>query len=239
MKFSHLPRVYTSDHIYKKQTIIMEKDDFHYLKSVIRVRKSETFRLFNSQDGEFLVTVKEVNRTSLEVEVDSLIREMEEEKDLELALCIIKQDRMIEAIKSAVQLGATRIIPLISERTQYKQISREKIQRCIIQSVQQSERFMLPVLEQELNLSDFCDKFSYKQIIFACESEREDNKISNINKIEDKPVILIGPEGGFSKQEIKMIKSMNKTEAVSLGRTVLRTEVAVPSALACVSMIRS
>ena len=80
MKFSHLPRIYTSEHIHKNQTIIMEKDDFHYLKSVIRIRKFETFRLFNSQDGEFLVTVKEINRASLEVEVDSQIRDVNQEK---------------------------------------------------------------------------------------------------------------------------------------------------------------
>ncbi|MEM6338455.1 MAG: RsmE family RNA methyltransferase [Pseudomonadota bacterium] len=239
MKFSHLPRIHTSEHIHKKQTIIMGKDDFHYLKSVIRIRKFETFRLFNSQDGEFLVTVKEINRASLQVEVDSQIREVNQEKDLELALCIIKQDRMIEAIKSAVQLGVTRIIPLISNRTQYKQISREKIQKCIIQSVQQSERFAVPALEQELSLSDFCEKYNNQQIIFACESESEDNKISNIDMIQDKPIILIGPEGGFNNQEIAMVRSMSKAEPVSLGRTVLRAEVAVASALACVSMIRS
>lgn len=239
MKFSHLPRIYTSEHIYEKQIVIMEKDNFHYLKSVIRVRKSEAFRLFNGLDGEFLVIVKEINRASIEIEVGSLIREIEEEKSLELAICIIKQDRMIEAIKSAVQLGVTRIIPLISDRTQYKQIPKEKIQKCIIGSVQQCERFKLPVLEQELNLLDFCNKFSDKQIIFAYESESEDNKILNLNKIEDSPVIVIGPEGGFNEQEIAMIKAMKKTESVSLGRSVLRAEVAAASALACVSMVRS
>lgn len=239
MKFSHLSRIYTSEHIYEKQIIIMEKDDFHYLKSVIRVRKSETFRLFNALDGEFLVTVKEINRASLEIEVGELIREIEEERSLELALCIIKQDRMLEAIKSAVQLGVTKIIPVISDRTQYKQIPREKIQKCIIGSVQQCERFKLPILEQEIHLLDFCNKFCDKQIIFACESESEVNKIFNINKIEDNPIILIGPEGGFSEQEIAIIKAMKKTESVSLGRSVLRAEVAAASALACVSMVRS
>lgn len=239
MKFSHLPRIYTSEHIYEKQIVIMEKDNFHYLKSVIRVRKSEAFRLFNELDGEFLVTIQEINRASLEIEVGELIREIEEEKPLELALCIIKQDRMLEAIKSAVQLGATRIIPLVSDRTQYKQIQKEKIQKCIIGSVQQCERFKPPVLEQEMNLLDFVNKFSDKQIIFACEAENENNKILNINKIEDSPVILIGPEGGFNEQEIAMIRAMKKTESVSLGRSVLRAEVAVASALSCVSMVRA
>lgn len=238
MKFSHLPRVYTNDPIAKKQTIILENDDFHYLKFVIRIRKSETFRLFNSQNGEFLVIVKEINRSNLIVEVDSLIRGVEKCAELTVALCIIKQDRMIEAIKSAVQIGVTKIIPIISERTQYKKISVEKIHKSIVQSVEQSERFILPILEKEINLVDFCSLFKNEQVIFACESEQEDNKICNINKISKEPIILIGSEGGFSEEEISQIKSMNQVESVSLGRTVLRAEVAVSAALSCVSMVR-
>jgi 16S rRNA (uracil1498-N3)-methyltransferase len=238
MKFSSLSRVYTNNSIIKNQTIIIENDAFHYLKSVIRVRKSENFRLFNAFDGEFLVRVKEINRSCLVIEVDSLIREVELCKELILALCIIKQDRMIEAIKSAVQLGVTKIIPIISERTQYKKISSEKIQKCIIQAVEQCERFIPPALEAETYLADFCAA-SNEQIIFSCESEGENNKISNIKKINDKPVILIGSEGGFSDAEILMIKSLKQTESVSLGRTVLRTEVAVASALSCVAMMRN
>jgi 16S rRNA (uracil1498-N3)-methyltransferase len=237
MKFSCLSRVYTNKPIIKNQMIIIENDTFYYLKSVIRVRKSETFRLFNSFDGEFLVRVKEINRSSLVIEVESLIREVESCKELILALCIIKQDRMIEAIKSAVQLGVTKIIPIISERTQYKKISSKKIQKCIIQSVEQSERFIPPTLEKETCLSDFCESEN-EQVIFSCESEDENSKISNISKIKDNPFILIGAEGGFSDAEILIIKSMKQTEAVSLGRTVLRTEVAVANALSCISMMR-
>lgn len=238
MKFSHLPRIYTSVPIAKNQTIIIESSDFHYLKSVIRVRKNETFRLFNSQDGEFLVTVKSIGRAILDLQVEERIRDIEQEDNLILALCLIKQDRMIEAIKAAVQIGVTKIIPVISERTQYKKISREKIERCIIQSVEQSERFVAPVLDQEIRLIDLYKNNEDQQIIFACESEDENNKIINIETISQNPIILIGSEGGFSDQEINMIKSMKNTCAVSLGRTVLRTEVAVASALSCVSMVR-
>ena len=160
MKFSHLPRVYTNETISKNQTIIVEGSDFHYLKSVIRVRKSEIFRMFNSCDGEFLVIVKEINRSNIIVEAESLIREVEQSPELVLALCIIKQDRMIEAIKSAVQLGVTKIIPIIAERTQGNKVSAEKVQRCIIQSVEQCERFILPSLEKEISLVNFCKSFN-------------------------------------------------------------------------------
>jgi 16S rRNA (uracil1498-N3)-methyltransferase len=238
MKFSHLPRLHTNEPIHEKQTIIIEKDNFHYLKAVMRIRENQKFRLFNSQDGEFIVIIKEITRSSLVAEVSHLIREVEQIKNLTLAICLIKQDRMIEAIKSAVQIGVNRIIPIISERTQYQKIAREKFYRCIIQSAEQSERFSIPIFEQELRLDDFCQKFADRQVIFACELEQENKTILNLKNIEDDPIILIGPEGGFSDKEIEMVKLNHNSESISLGRTVLRSETAAISALACVCMVR-
>jgi len=239
MKFSKLPRIYTTQRIEKKQIIVIEQDNFHYLKSVIRIRKFHTFRLFNSYDGEFEVTVQDINSNNVKIQVGVLLRKVQKETDLELAVCIIKPNRMLDAIKSAVQLGVTRIIPVISQRTQYKKLSRNRIQKCIIQSVQQCERFYIPILEPELTFSDFCNKFQSRQIIIACEFAKENNTIINIHKIEDKFIVLIGPEGGFSTQEIAQINSLNYTRCISLGQTVLRTEVAVSYALAFIKIVAS
>lgn len=219
--------------------MIMAQHDHHYLKHVMRLRTFDTFRLFNEQDGEFVVSIQEFYRASVKILVLLMIKEVIKDKDLTLALCIIKQDRLIEAITSAVQVGVTRIIPLISERTQYKKISWEKLRKCIIGSVQQSGRFKLPILEKELYLAEFCNNYHSAQIIFACELETQDNIILKINEIEDTPIILVGPEGGFSTHEVNIIKSMKNSTSVSLGHTILRSEVAVLSALSYVSMIRN
>jgi len=80
---------------------------------------------------------------------------------------------------------------------------------------------------------------NYKQIIAACESENSSNKILNINKIEDEPIILIGPEGGFSEAEMSMIKASKNIQRVSLGNTVLRAETAAIAAISCVAMMRN
>lgn len=238
MKFSHLIRLYSSIPIYKNQALKIEGEDFHYLKSVIRLRKSDTFRLFNESGGEFLARIDDVAKTYVNISLADQIRSIETEKELILGICLIKPDRMIEVIKSAVQLGVTKIFPLLSERTQYKKINREKFEKSIIQSTEQSERFKPAELSQEMQLADFCKLDRIEQIIFALESEEKTNKISDIKKIKEKVAVLIGPEGGFSEQEIGFVKSYNHVCSVSLGNTVLRTETAATAALACVQMVR-
>lgn len=237
MKISHLSRIYTTSLISENHTILIENEDFHYLSSVIRLRKHDKFRLFNSVDGEFIAQVKQLNRSSIIVQIEEKIREIVKDKKLILALAIIKHDRIIEAIKAAVQIGVTEIIPIISERTQYKKIAHPKLEKVIINSVEQSERLMLPSLLPEITLEDFCKMKRITQIIFACESAVEENKISCI-KIDETPALLIGPEGGFSDNEIDMVKNYKHVYAVSLGSNVLRSETAAIVGLGCIQMIR-
>lgn len=238
MKFSHLRRLYINESIIENQSINIMGDDFHYLRSVMRLKKLETFRVFNEKDGEFLVKILDIGRSNLNIIVEKLLRPVLPEQELILAMCIIKPDRMLEAIRGAVQLGVTQIIPVISERVQIQKISREKILKSIINSTEQSERFRPTELLPKICLSDLCKIQEFEQIICASETEDIKNKVTNINKIQEKPVILIGPEGGFSEDEMKMIKSYKHIYSVSLGKNVLRAETAAITALSCISMIR-
>ena len=239
MKFSHLTRLYTSQSICKNQTLKIENEDFHYLKSVMRLKKSDIFRVFNAIDGEFAAKVEElVGKSHVTVRIESQIRAVTVEKELILALCLIKPDRMTEAIKSATALGVTKIIPLLSERTQYKTINKGKMERCIISATEQSERFKPAELAQEMQLSEFCKLPEIEQVIFACESEIKSNRIIDIKKLKQVIAVLIGPEGGFSEKETHLIKSYEHVCSISLGNTVLRTETAVSATLACIQMIR-
>ena len=238
MKFSNLVRVYTTDSIAKNQTIIIDAECFHYLKSVMRLKLSAEFRLFNASDGEFLVEVTMVNRSSLEVCVQEFLRPVIQGRQLTLAMCIIKPDRMLETIRAAVQLGVTNIVPIISKRTQYKDVNRDRIEKSIIQSITQSERFIPPVLSDPVSLEKFVKADDFGQVILASETESEDNKISNISKFKEEVSVLIGPEGGFSDDEINLLKTHKHITAVSLGQAVLRAEIAAITALAYVAMVR-
>jgi len=238
MKFSSLSRIYTTSRIAKNQIITLSDDIFHYCKSVLRMKISEEFRLFNSIDGEFKAEIRAINKRDLQVVIGQKLREVEYQKPLILAMCIIKPDRFTEALKAAVQQGVTEIIPVISERTQFKNINQQRLTKCMIESVEQSEGFLIPVLRLPVNLKGFCNINGVDQIIFANEEESGGVKISFIKKFEENIAILVGPEGGFSPSEKEKLISNLKVISVSLGNRVLRSEVATINMVACVNLMR-
>ncbi len=238
MKFSSLSRIYTTSRIAKNQIITLRDDIFHYCNAVLRMKISEEFRLFNSIDGEFKAEIIAINKRDLQVVIGQKLREVEYQKPLVLAMCIIKLDRFTEALKAAVQQGVTEIIPVISERTQFKNINQQRFTKCIIESVEQSEGFLIPVLRLPVNLKEFCNINGADQIIFANEEESGGVKISSIKNFEENIAILVGPEGGFSPSEKEKLISNPKVISVSLGNRVLRSEVATINMVACVNLMR-
>jgi len=239
MKFSKLNRIYTNESLKEGQTVNLSGEHFHYLKSVLRLKNGQQFRLFNSFDGEFMAEISAIGKNDLTIILKEKISSTRTEKPLILAICLIKPDCFTDAIKAAIQIGATEIIPIISERTQIKQINIERISRVITESTEQSERFLLAKLHPIMSLHDFCKMPEIEQIIFANEEELEDKTIKNIDEFASKTALLIGPEGGFSKEEKQKLLALDKTNSISLGQNVLRAEVAVTAALACLQMMRS
>jgi len=238
MKFSSLSRIYTTSRIAKNQIITLSDGIFHYCKSVLRMKISEEFRLFNSIDGEFKAEIRAINKRDLQVFIGQKLREVEHQNPLILAMCIIKPDRFTEALKAVVQQGVTEIIPVISVRTQFRSINQQRLTKCIIESVEQSEGFVIPVLRLPVNLKEFCNINGVDQIIFANEEESGGVKISSIKKFEENIAILVGPEGGFSPSEKEKLISNPKIISVSLGNRVLRSEVAAINMVACVNLMR-
>lgn len=238
MKFSNLSRVYTTSRIYKNQIITLNGNIFHYYKSVLRKKVSQKFRLFNQIDGEFEAKITSLDKNVLEASIVKKLRKVEYQKNLILAMSLVRSDRFLEAIKGAVQQGITEVMPIISERTQFSSINHQRINKCIIEAVEESEGFMVPILHSPINLKKLYDISEINQIIFA--NEDEDNKIhiASIKKLNRNIAVLIGPEGGFSKNEKEKLISNPKVISVSLGKRVLRSEVAATSMIGCINLIR-
>ncbi|MFK7968264.1 MAG: 16S rRNA (uracil(1498)-N(3))-methyltransferase [Rickettsiaceae bacterium] len=238
MKFSNLSRIYTTCELAKNQTLTLSEDIFHYCKSVLRMKISEKFRIFNQFNGEFEARIVAINKRDLQIVIGDKLRDLESLKPLILAICIIKSDRFIEAIKAAVQLGVSEIVPIISDRTQFRNINHERITKCIIEAVEQSEGFILPSLHLPVMLEEFCNRSNVEQLIIANEEEKQNVKISSIKEFKEKITILIGPEGGFSSNEKEKLLLNPKIISVSLGNRVLRSEIAAINMIACVNLMR-
>ena len=143
------------------------------------------------------------------------------------------------SIQKATELGASKIIPCITEFTDNKNINIKSLQDNAIEAAEQSERLDLPKIENPMDLPSLLSNWPEDRILIFC-----DEKFNNTKKILDsllplkikqsKFAILIGPEGGFSDLERKTITEHKKIFPISLGERILRSDTAIAVALFCI-----
>ncbi|WP_367364436.1 16S rRNA (uracil(1498)-N(3))-methyltransferase [Candidatus Tisiphia endosymbiont of Nedyus quadrimaculatus] len=241
MKFSHLHRIYTNIKLIENYSLNLAEDHSHYLKTVLRLKVGDHFRIFNGTDGEFIAQITGMTKNNLHVGLTNILRKATVEPELTLGISIIKSDRMLDAIDMAVQLGVTKIIPLIADRSQFRTVNTQRLMKCIIESTEQSERLIPCILMPVVSLSLFLEQTLDNSIIYANENEDENNTLLKIMPIYSSDIsanisVVVGPEGGFSQNELQMLSLRPNTLSISLGPNILRTETAVATCLAQIKL---
>ena len=136
-------------------------------------------------------------------------------------------------IQKATELGVTKFLPIIFDRTVVRKINKERLEKIVIEASEQSNRINVPTIEDSQNLNGFLKKNSMDLIFTDLNSSNE--KIDK-SKLTDKPVcIIIGPEGDFSESEREEILSFNSVQAIKINENILRSETAVISAISIVN----
>lgn len=237
MKVSKLKRIYTNQLLVPLQILDLPAEDAHYLQNVLRLIVGDKLRIFNQLSGEFMGEIIGFSKYQVKIHLLSHCRRPQIEPELILGLGIIKTDRMLAAVNMAVQLGVTEIVPVISQRSQCQTINAQKLQRCIIDATEQSERLSPPRLQAASLLSDFQD-FNLDIIFYANEHEITANSIYQFKTLPGRVSLIIGPEGGLNDQELAMLSDWPQAHSVSLGSNVLRSETAACAGLAQLQLIR-
>lgn len=238
-KYSKLYRIHIEGSIVKGQLLSISGNVFNYFRSVIRLKPGQNFRVFNSESGEYLAEIADFSRNAASITIHEQIRSISDEPPLTLALSLIKPDRFIDAVCGAVQLGVTEIIPVITDLTQIHKLNYERLERCIIESLEQCERLVLPKVRPITKLNDLLKDYIFDKLIMADENatfEHRFNSLSFNNK--EKIAVLIGPEGGFSDNERKLLLNDKNIYPITLGVNVLRAEIAAITALSFIQLSR-
>ena len=140
-------------------------------------------------------------------------------------------------LQKATELGVSRIIPIISERTEVKDLNYERAKKIIIEATEQSNQLNPPEISEIIKLKKFIEqKEKTSQLLFADVNAKNKIKSKDLN-IEKPIVILIGPEGDFSPNERELIVSKSNTISFSLSKNILRSDTAVISAISLVNFI--
>ena len=209
----------------------LDKSQSHYLSKVMRINIGQSFSLFN-QSGEWEAKIKEINKEIVEFSVIKKLRSANNEREIWLAFAPIKLNYLNLMIQKATELGVTRFIPILTERTIVRKLNDKRLNKIIIEASEQSNRLKVPKLEKILKLNEFLKLNQNTNIVFG--DLNTDNSKINF-KSSDPLCILIGPEGDFTVKERENILKLKKLISLKINQNILRSETAAISMISIIS----
>ena len=209
----------------------LDKSQSHYLSKVMRVNIGENFSLFN-QSGEWEAKIVKIIKGDVEFSITKKIRSNTNEKEIWLAFAPIKLNYLNLMIQKATELGVTKFIPILTERTIVRKLNDKRLNKIITEASEQSNRLKIPKLEKILKLNEFLKLNQNINIIFG--DLNTDNSKINF-KSSDPLCLLIGPEGDFTVKERENILKLKKLIPLKINHNILRSETAAISIISIIS----
>ena len=208
----------------------LDKSQSHYIYKVMRVGIGQTFSLFN-KNGEWEAKIENYKDQAVDFLVIKKIRSNENNKEIWLAFAPIKLNYLNLMIQKATELGVTKLIPILTERTIVRKINLARINKIVIEAAEQSNRLDIPKIEKLTKFKNFLKENKNTNIIFG---DLNTNNVKFDFK-DDKPVcVLIGPEGDFTEDERSMILNQKNITPIKINENILRSETAAISMLSLI-----
>jgi 16S rRNA (uracil1498-N3)-methyltransferase len=211
-------------------SLALEGPPANYLANVLRLGPGAQVKLFDGLTGEWLAEIVEAGRKRVSLHVGGRLREREQVPDVWLLFAPIKRGRIDWLVEKATELGAARLVPVVTQRTIVDRLNLDRLRAHAIEAAEQCERTSVSELAEPVKLNALLDEWpAGRSLYFADEAGGE----PLLDAARTAPAaILIGPEGGFTVEERSAIRSVPQAKPVSLGPRILRADTAAIAALA-------
>lgn len=232
-------RLYTYEELATGKTISSSESQLHYLKNVVKYSIGDSLHCFDNKNGEFLCQIKELNKKNAILEVKEKIKEFTPCPDIWLLFSPLKKDKTDFVIEKATELGCRKIQPVITKYTITETVKIERFTAQSIEAAEQCRRTDLPEIGTPQKLSNLIESWDNSRILYFMDETRQSKPFYEILQNEQcsKAAILIGPEGGFSPDELTILRNQKFARGATLGSRILRAETAATAALSCWQMI--
>ena len=208
----------------------LDKSQSHYIYKVMRVGIGQTFSLFN-KNGEWEAKIENYRDQAVDFLVIKKIRSNENNKEIWLAFAPIKLNYLNLMLQKATELGVTKLIPILTERTIVRKINLARINKIVIEAAEQSNRLDIPKIEKLTKFKYFLKENKNTNIIFG---DLNTNNVKFDFKDEKPVCVLIGPEGDFTEDERSMILNQKNITPIKINENILRSETAAISMLSLI-----
>lgn len=207
----------------------------HYLRTVLRLADGAPVRLFNGRDGEWLARLAATGRRGAALLVGRQVRGQAPPGDLWLCFAPLKKARTDLVVEKAAELGAALVQPVMTWRTDPARVNTDRLRAIAIEAAEQCERLDVPVLGEPVRLDRLLADWPAERLLVAAAEAGPTLPIAALAAAErGRPAaLLVGPEGGFAREELDALRELPFVRAASLGPRILRAETAAIAALSC------
>jgi 16S rRNA (uracil1498-N3)-methyltransferase len=224
-----LPRLFVRQPLGDGARVELDQAQANYLGNVLRLGEGFELLVFDGESGEWLARISDASRKRMTLAVERQTRGPETVPDLWLAFAPVKRAQTDWLVEKATELGAARLVPVITERTIVDRVKLERLESIAIEAAEQCGRTRLPELGEPLALARFLEqRQADRRLYFADETGGDP---ANKAFATGPAAILTGPEGGFTEGERNLIRSQPRTVPISLGPRILRAETAALAAV--------
>jgi 16S rRNA (uracil1498-N3)-methyltransferase len=231
------PRLFLADDLSEGAVATLSHDEANYLLNVLRLGSGARVLVFNGRDGEFAATIANAARKNATLAIGAQLRPQEYPPDVDYLFAPLKHARLDYVAQKAVEMGARRLLPVITRRTQATRVNIERLRANAREAAEQCGVIWLPEIEPEQRLDKALTNWPADRLLVFCD---EDAPLANpIEALATaKPTtgvtLLIGPEGGFDEEEREAIVRLPRVVRLNLGPRILRADTAAVAALALI-----
>ncbi len=193
---------------------------------VLRMQEGQQVQLTNGEGLRIVVEILTAHKKNCLVKIISAIQDKAPAKKNTIAISLLKNATRLEwFLEKITELGIAEIVPLICKRTERQIFKQERLQAIVVSAMLQSQQTFLPIIQLPLKFTDFITEQKIEKKFIAHCIETDKKNFLNEIEIHKSNVILIGPEGDFTQEEIDLAIT-NGYIPITLGDTRLRTETA-------------
>jgi 16S rRNA (uracil1498-N3)-methyltransferase len=229
------PRIYLDAPLAGGSEISLDRDKANYLLNVLRLKRGDAVLLFNGRDGEWQATLGGTGKRELTAVVGERLRPQPPPHDLHFMFAPLKHARLDYMVQKAVEMGVSRLQPVITQHTQVARLNLERMRANAIEAAQQCGVLTVPEIKEPVAFKTIVSDADAGRLLIFCDEDAEvANPVAALaGHSRHAPLgVLIGPEGGFAEDERQALLKRPNVVRIALGPRILRADTAAVAALA-------